>query len=102
MSDPIEEFVGVTACPDCGCLTNITLGRCPECSRFHHDLVDREPPKENSHQEIGEEKPKTIDPSFYSMNPAIDIPDEEEPEEDYPDPTKGWDLATTDFTLPEE
>ena len=27
---------------------------------------------------------------------------EEKPEEDYPDPTKGWDLATTDFTLPEE
>ncbi len=97
MVDALSKFDRLVQCPDCACLTEDTVLRCPECGLFHYNL-----------EELGEREPQPIEhvpvvqpdlnPSLYSLNPNSPLPITEN-EEDHPDPTINWADSNNDFAF---
>jgi len=100
MANKLSEFIGIEVCPDCGCLTNNSGLRCPECGLFHYDLdalPDRDAPPPVVQTVI--EKPD-VDPLLYSLNPGAALP--EAVEDDAPDVTVNWSESNSDFTFTDD
>jgi len=97
MVDPLTEFDKLVQCPDCGCLTEQTVLRCPECGLFHYNLDDLGEREPQPVEQITVEKPD-LNPSLYSLNPNSPLPIDDFGEE-HPDPTVNWADSKTDFVF---
>ena len=95
--DPLKAFVGISACPNCGCLDLVGAYRCAECGIFHagaQTFEDREaPPPESAN-----DRP-VADPSAYSLS-VNSSPIKEDFEES--DEVTSWSAASSDFSFEDD
>ena len=97
MVDALSEFDKLVQCPDCACLTEDTVLRCPECGLFHYNLEELGEREPQPIEQILMEKPD-LNPSLYSLNPNSPLP-VEDLEEEHPDPTINWAGSNNDFAF---
>lgn len=93
MTDPLDSYAELAACPTCGCLERKGTVRCAECGTFHAGIQLEERIVSDTTVTI-ERGP--IDPSAYSLSGNHAVPDEvfEETEE-----IVNWDGGSSDFTM---
>ena len=100
--DPLAHLSNYQACPSCACLMEINSKLCPECGAFlSKEILEYEPEIDVVHSTNTKEK-KILDPTHYSLNPAAQIPVDNEEDEEIEDMTKEWMGGSSDFKFEEE
>lgn len=96
--DNLDQFLGIAACPVCGCLERKGAYRCPECGTFHAGSIMEEREAPPPMPDIDENKPE-LDPRNYSIGPNQAGPEESfEQSED----VKAWDGGSSDFMFEDD
>ena len=96
--DPLKAFVGISACPNCGCLDHVGTYRCAECGVFHAGTTAAFEEREAPPPSALPEKP-IADPSAYSLS-GSSKPVEEKFEES--EEVTTWRSASSDFSFDDE
>lgn len=91
--DPLDVYVSLASCPNCGCFERKGTVRCSECGTFHSGIHMEERTAPETPEPIQREP---IDPSAYSLSTTQALPEEsfEEAED-----LVNWDGGSSDFTM---
>lgn len=94
--DILEQFNGLSVCPNCGCIDQKGAYRCLGCGTFHSGahLVEREAPPVSQEVDI-----PVVEPSAYSLGPKGEIIEESFEQSDS---VREWSGGSTDFSVDDE
>tara|TARA_B100001996_G_scaffold237537_1_gene183467 strand:- start:17 stop:370 length:354 start_codon:yes stop_codon:yes gene_type:complete len=91
--DKLDDFNGLSICPNCGCIDQKGIYRCLGCGTFHSGahLVEREAPPIAQPVEVA-----VVEPSAYSLGPKGEIVDEKFEQSEN---VREWSGGSTDFSM---